>query len=110
MPGKLIPGMRQLDEQAEHPEADQQVGQGRVSQHLQELLEKAHINGLDLRVRCVEREGSGLEIDRASVDLSQELVEVRLEQVDHVHVERLLRRDVGGIFDRADRPFDIAAA
>ena len=102
--------VRQLEEEAHRAEAEQDVGDRRVADGVQELVDEAHLDSLDLCIGRLERHRPAGRRDGPAVDLAQQVVQVGRDEVDDAETQRLLRRHVDALADRLFGPVGVPAA
>ena len=90
------------DERQAEPEEDE--GEVRVQERVEEAGEEAHRVLGHGGARHVERDGFARDLDRHPVHVREERGHVRGDQVDHPELQRLLGRGALGVPDRRLRP------
>ena len=88
--------MEHLEDEPDDPEQEEEADQVRVDDRVEEAREEAGLDRVDLRVGEVQREGPLRVLRVVAVELLEESGQRRRDRVDHVHLERLLGREVGG--------------
>jgi hypothetical protein len=101
-------GVEQLEDEPRDPDEEEDRDQVRVDQRVEEAGEEAGRDGADLRAGEVEREGALRVLCAVAVEPAKQRRQVRCDRVDHVHVQRLLCGQVGGLRDCENRPGGVA--
>ena len=106
--GEHDSGMEHLEDEPDDPEQEEQADQVRVDDRVEETRDEARLDRVDLRSREMQREGTLRVLRLVAVELVEEGGERGRDEVDHVHLQRLLGREVRGDAHRFLRPRRIA--
>ena len=93
MPGKISPGIPQLDDDSDQTEREHQRNHVRIDQQVEGALPEGHLDALDRRTGRVQ--GDALRARCLTVDLVEQLLERGCDLVDHALRERLAGAEVG---------------
>ena len=102
--------VRQLEEDPEHPDHHQDVGDVRVRDQGQELVAEPDLDDLDRRAFGPERVRTPLGLDDAAVDLVEKIRHALGHEVDDLELDRLALGDRYRRAHRLLRPFRVPPA
>src|SRR5712691_4218721 len=108
--GKHDARVRQLEEDAEHADHHEDVGDVRIRDQSQEAIAEPDLDDFHRRVLRLEGDQSPLRLDDAPVDLLEQVRHAVRDQVDDLQLERLALRDGYGRPHGFLHPFGISPA
>src|SRR6266849_6105956 len=105
--GKHDARVRQLEEDAEHADHHEDIGDIRIRDQSQETVPEPDLDDFHRRVLRLEGDQSPLRLDDAPVDLLEQVRHAVGDQVDDLQLERLALRDGSGRPPGFLHPFSI---
>ncbi len=108
-PGPDQTGAVELEQQPVDPDQHENVGHIGIGDERQEFGPPIGFQRLDGETGCFQAPRRALDHHLAAVQLDQQAGNIVGDEIDHVFLERFVRRQAGGLAHRLFRPRDVAA-
>ncbi len=100
--------MEDLEADPDDAGEEEQADDVRVDERVQQACEEARLGRIDVGAREVQHVGPFCVLRFVAVELHEQRRQRRSDEIDHMHVKGLLRREVGGHPHGFGRPGRIA--